>query len=98
VGRRYLSYACCTHVTFLHPTPIQSIDLTIMASHNISFADACTAQAIPAPQLFGLEILDVRASPVTNFSLSAILIQFWTKSEFAGLNFCNVTIQYTHPG
>jgi hypothetical protein len=80
VGRRYLSYACSTHVTFLHPTPIQSIDLTIMASHNISFADACTVQAIPAPQLFGL------------------LIQFWTKSEFAGLNFCNVTIQYTHPG
>ena len=69
-----------------------------MASHNISFADACTSQAIPAPQLFGFEILDVQASPVTNFSLSATPIQVWTKSEFTGLNFCNVTVQYTHPG
>ena len=69
-----------------------------MASHNISFADACTSQAIPAPQLFGLEILDVQASPVTNFSLSATPIQVWTKSEFTVLNFCNVTVQYTHPG
>jgi pimeloyl-ACP methyl ester carboxylesterase len=78
--------------------PIRSVDLNIMASHNISFANACTAQAIPAPQLFGLEILNVQASLVTNFSLSATPIQVWTKSEFAGLDFCNVTIQYTHPG
>jgi hypothetical protein len=69
-----------------------------MAPHNIAFANACSAQAIPFPQLFGLEVLHVQASPVTNLSLSSAPLQVWTKSEFSGLDFCNVTIQYTHPG
>lgn len=69
-----------------------------MASYNLSFADACTAQAVPSPQLFGLEILDVQASPVTNFTLTTTPREVWTKTKFAGLNLCNVTIQYTHPG
>jgi hypothetical protein len=59
----------------------------IMVPHNISFTNACSAQAISFPQLFGLEVLDAQASPVTNLSLSATPVQVWTKSEFSGLDF-----------
>lgn len=69
-----------------------------MASKNLSFANACNASAIPFPELPSLQFLDIQATPVTNFSLSTTLIQVWTKTEFAGVNFCNITIQYTHPG
>lgn len=69
-----------------------------MVSNNLSFANACNAQAIPFPQLPNLRFLDIQAIPITNFSLSTSPIQVWTKTEFAGVNFCNVTIRYTHPG
>lgn len=69
-----------------------------MSLHNLSLADACNAQAIPFPQLLDLEFLDIQVSPVINASLSATPVQLWTKTEFAGVNFCNITIQYTHPG
>jgi hypothetical protein len=94
--RSYVVYS--VRVACLYPTPTDLDHHNTMAPHNIAFADACSAQAIPFPQLFGLEVLDVQASPVTNLSLSATPLQVWTKSEFSGLDFCNVTIQYTHPG
>jgi hypothetical protein len=53
-----------------------------MALYSSSLASACNAQAIPLPQLFGLEFLDIQVSPVTDFSLSATPVQLWTKTEF----------------
>ncbi|KAL2034289.1 hypothetical protein VTO58DRAFT_105003 [Aureobasidium pullulans] len=65
---------------------------------NPSFADACHASAIALPTLFGAEITNIHASAVTNFSLSSSPSAAWTKSQFSKLDFCNVTISYTHPG
>lgn len=65
---------------------------------NPSFADACHASTIALPTLFGAEITNIHASAVTNFSLSSSPSAAWTKSQFSKLDFCNVTISYTHPG
>lgn len=58
----------------------------------------CKAAAIPLPELFGAEILSLSASTVTNYSASLIQIDSHFPINVAGLNFCNVSVQYTHPG
>ncbi|KAL1581788.1 hypothetical protein WHR41_09534 [Cladosporium halotolerans] len=61
--------------------------------------EVCSAQNIPSPVVFGATILGIEATPVTNFSHDAgTPYSVWTKSQFAGLNFCNVSVTYTHPG
>ncbi|PNS20829.1 Ribosome-recycling factor, mitochondrial [Sphaceloma murrayae] len=47
-------------------------------------APACSAESIPAPEVFGAEVLSLVASPVENYQ--------------GNLSFCNVTVLYTHPG
>ncbi|KAH8816966.1 feruloyl esterase B precursor [Xylogone sp. PMI_703] len=42
---------------------------------------------IPFPDLPGAQILSIKAFPVTNYS-----------NNITGLDFCNVTVTYTHPG
>jgi len=48
---------------------------------NPSFADACHASAIALPTLFGVEITNIHASAVTDFSLSSSPSAAWTKSQ-----------------
>lgn len=47
----------------------------------------CESDAIPTPELFGASILSVDAIKVNNYTLTG-----------APVNFCNVSIVYTHPG
>lgn len=59
---------------------------------------ACTAAAIPSPELFGAEITSLSASTVSNYSLSIPQLDAHFALNVTGLDFCNVSVQYTHPG
>jgi len=77
--------------------------LTAQLSHlhmasNTSLTAACHVQEFSLPAILGVEILSLAASPVPNFSLSSTVTHDWTKSEFSSLDFCNVTVEYTHTG
>jgi pimeloyl-ACP methyl ester carboxylesterase len=65
---------------------------------NASLFPACNNQStISAP--FGTEITNIQAVPIEDFSLNNGAPSIASlKSEFSGLNFCNVTVEYTHPG
>ncbi|OQV10281.1 hypothetical protein CLAIMM_14302 [Cladophialophora immunda] len=65
---------------------------------------ACLSSTLPRPTLFGGEILSVTSSLVANYSAA-----FWYPPNFfnsdpplygedSNLDFCNVTVTYTHPG
>ena len=71
-------------------------DLALAAERPIT--NMCTAAAIPSPELFGAEIISTSASPVTNCSLSGVQLDQQFPINVTGLDFCNVSIQYTHPG
>jgi Tannase and feruloyl esterase len=58
----------------------------------------CTPAGIPFPEVFGAEILSLSASSVTNYSISLFQTDAHFPINLTGLDFCNVSIQYTHPG
>ena len=60
----------------------------------------CAPEAFTYPVLPDTQILSLTAQPVSNFSFWAY-DGFWFNHEslnVTGLNFCNVTVSYTHPG
>ena len=52
-----------------------------------SVAANCSSSAIPPPAVPGTRVLSVTAAPVSNYNATTALIDF-----------CNVTVVYTHPG
>jgi hypothetical protein len=65
---------------------------------NASGFPRCNNESLSAPTILGTEIINIQAAPVTDFSTKSVAMAAWTKSEFHGLDFCNVTVQYAHPG
>ncbi|KAF2182945.1 tannase and feruloyl esterase [Zopfia rhizophila CBS 207.26] len=61
---------------------------------------ACAASAIPYPSVFGAEILGLSANLVQNFSRDVSDQLFYNHPSISlkGLDYCNVTVIYTHPG
>lgn len=61
---------------------------------------ACAASAIPYPTVFGAEILGLSANLVQNYS-TEVSDQFYYNHpsiSVKGIDYCNVTVTYTHPG
>lgn len=61
---------------------------------------ACAASAISYPNVFGAEVLSLSADPVLNFT-SEVTDQLYYNNpsvSVKNLDFCNVTVTYTHPG
>ncbi|KAJ4983901.1 feruloyl esterase b precursor [Stagonosporopsis vannaccii] len=71
-----------------------------MSDHSTTPASACNASGIPLPVLFGAEIINLSANSVTNFSrdVSDQLNYNHPSSAVRGVDFCNITVTYTHPG
>ncbi|TPX13881.1 uncharacterized protein E0L32_005825 [Thyridium curvatum] len=65
-----------------------------------SLAAHCSPATFGTPSLFGGSVLNVHASYVTNFSASAPdTARFIAPSvRLTDASFCNVTVEYTHPG
>ncbi|KAK2598475.1 hypothetical protein N8I77_011888 [Diaporthe amygdali] len=61
---------------------------------------ACAASAIPYPTVFGAEILDLSANLVQNFTREVSDQLFYNHPSISlkGIDYCNVTVTYTHPG
>jgi hypothetical protein len=63
-------------------------------------ASACAASAIAYPAVFGAEILNLSANLVLNYS-SEVSDQYYFNSpsiSVRNIDYCNVTVTYTHPG
>jgi Tannase and feruloyl esterase len=60
----------------------------------------CTAQAIPYPIVFGTEFLSLTATVVSNYTAVAPAIYNYNHPDLVAenVNFCNITVSYTHPG
>lgn len=59
----------------------------------------CTAETFtfPTDQLFGASCLSITASPVSNYS-TVSLAPGTSDGGYVTIDFCNVTVTYTHPG
>jgi hypothetical protein len=63
-------------------------------------ASACAASAIAYPTVFGAEILNLSAHLVLNYS-SEVSDQYYFNNpsiSVRDIDYCNVTVTYTHPG
>jgi hypothetical protein len=77
---------------------------TILSNlRNIS--DRCSANVLARPDLFGADMIHLSAHPVTGYSSTRSSSQSKGTCSLenndhtsSGLNFCNVTVTYTHPG
>lgn len=71
-----------------------------MTNHSTVLAVACNASAIPSPVLFGAEIIELSVNVVRNFSrdVSSQLYYNHPSSAVRNVDFCNITVTYTHPG
>lgn len=68
---------------------------------NISVpASACTAAAIPYPSLYGAEFLSMETTFIANYSQNVHPGTYANHGPVTvtNVNFCNVTLTYTHPG
>ncbi|RDW67545.1 hypothetical protein BP6252_08941 [Coleophoma cylindrospora] len=59
---------------------------------------ACATSSFTYPPVFGTQFVDLTASPVTNFSVTTAQGDSHFAKNLTSLNFCNVSITYTHPG
>lgn len=66
-------------------------------SHPLSGAAKCSLTAISSPQIFGIDILDVEAKEVHNYTTFS-LRPGSSEVSYPIIDFCNVTVAYTHPG
>ena len=62
-----------------------------------SSQNACSRQTIHCNQLPGIKILKVASNEVNDLSLSTFQNGDIPTANWTGLNFCNVTVTYTHP-
>lgn len=61
---------------------------------------ACAPATFGSVSVFGVEMLSLQASLVTNYSRSVSVAERFSQPavEVRNAEFCNVTVTYTHPG
>lgn len=83
----------------IHRRPLFSPLLDKMNVSTIP-ASACAAGAIPYPTVFGAEILGLSANLVQNLTTEVPDNFYYNHPSISvkGIDYCNVTVTYTHPG
>lgn len=56
----------------------------------------CSVNRIKHPEIYGLQILNLAATNMKNYTMPPLAPGYG--EEIHSLNFCNVTVTYTHPG
>jgi Tannase and feruloyl esterase len=82
-------------LSFFH---LLASSLLLVLAQAAPVMSTCSGDAIPYPVLYGAQFNSLSASLVTNYSTTIPSFDTGTFTNLTGLNFCNVTIQYTHPG
>lgn len=61
---------------------------------------SCSPDALTSPQLFGGHIISLEANLVENYNATAYSLLYYGHPTVTveNLDFCNVTVTYTHPG
>lgn len=61
---------------------------------------ACNASAIPLPELYGADIINLSANLVQNFSQDVYHQLYYNHPSVTvrNVDFCNITVAYTHAG
>ncbi|KAI1624792.1 tannase and feruloyl esterase-domain-containing protein [Exophiala viscosa] len=75
----------------------------VIASTTTNLTAQCLSSSLPAPDLFGAEILSVTSSLVPDYTASFLPPSFFNSDpplygKTTNLSFCNVSVAYTHPG
>lgn len=89
-----------TTVLFLSLSPLRQVAMFSSLFNGSIPAGSCSPAAIAYPTLFGAEFLSLEANLVSNFSQSVHIGLYVNHGSVAveSLDFCNVTLSYTHPG
>ncbi|KAI0002378.1 tannase and feruloyl esterase [Xylariaceae sp. FL0662B] len=63
-------------------------------------ASSCAPAAVATPTIFGAEVLSVTANLVQNFTREVSDQLFYNHPSISvkGIDYCNITVTYTHPG
>ena len=75
--------------------PSSNLLNTIMSRHD---ANMCNSLSIPYPSIYGLEFIARTAALVHNYSAPTYTENPAFLGDVRNLDFCNVTLAYTHPG
>jgi hypothetical protein len=76
----------------ISPWVVISYIVSVALAH-VSTSQVCSPDAIPYPKLLGIQITSLSAYERHNYSVDLPL-----GGTLTGLNFCNVSVSYTHPG
>lgn len=88
------AFAALVQAETMKQIPLQSaLALSAIGAISATLVDNCRSETFTNLEVFGAEVLGVSASAVQNFSTTTEEGQ-----SYSGLNFCNVTVTYTHPG
>jgi hypothetical protein len=71
------------------------LPITTIVNNSIQ---TCSPTAISSPDVPGIHVLALTAVEVLNYSASTMQLWDSPPRNLIGLNFCNVTVTYTHPG
>lgn len=72
---------------------------TTAVTANASLIDRCNSSSLSGLDVFGAKVLSLDATPIFNHTSYTAAYQGTNlDGTWSGLNFCNVTVQYTHPG
>lgn len=58
----------------------------------------CSIDALPKPEVFGADVLNMSALEVLNYTETNPKPENPSRQVTTDLNFCNITVTYTHPG
>lgn len=59
---------------------------------------SCNADAIPTPEYYGTSVTNLAAKEVKGWSAYSLFGVLGDKAPTEAIEFCNVTVTYTHPG
>ena len=74
--------------------PLRFVLAAPVSSPHVS----CNPNEIASPNYPGITIMNLSASSVLNYSTSTTTDGEYVAMNLTNLNFCNVTVTYTHPG